>query len=218
MSYTKFLQLSYGAIALTLMGCWSPKKAKKIYAEQKLEAPFDALIVPGLPYNGSSWDSLMMARVFWAKYLYDQKLATNIIFSGSAVYTPYFEGSIMREYAIALGLPAEHMFAENQAEHSVENVYYSVLMGKKMGFKRFALATDPYQNYFMKSVFKRKIDFLYYLPFEYDIMKTLEMFEPDIDNSSCKQEDFVALPDRESTIKRWRGTTGRIVDFDKMLE
>ena len=202
----------------SLSGCWSPKKAKKIYAEQKSEAPFDALIVPGIPHDGVSWDTLMQVRVHWAKYLFEQGLAKNIIFSGSAVYSPYYEGEIMRRYAVALGLPKEHMFAETNAEHSVENVYYSVLKGKKLGFKKFALATDPYQNYFMKKVYKREIGFLYYLPFDFDILETLNMIEPEINAEQCKKEDFVALPEREGTIKRWRGTTGRKVDFEKMRE
>ncbi len=202
----------------SLSGCWSPKKAKKIYAEQKVEAPFDALIVPGIPHDGKSWDDVMKFRVHWAKYLFEQGLAKNIIFSGSAVYSPYYEGEIMRRYAVALGLPEEHMFAETNAEHSVENVYYSVLKGKKLGFKKFALATDPYQNYFMKKVYKREIGFLYYLPFDYDILGTLEYHEPEIRFELCKKEDFIPLPERESTIKRWRGTTGRKVDFDKMRE
>ncbi len=201
-----------------LSGCWSPKKAQKIFAEQKVQGPFDALIVPGIPHDGVSWDTLMQARVHWAKYLYEQGFAKNIIFSGSAVYSPYYEGEIMRKYAIALGLPEAHMFAETNAEHSVENIYYSVIKGKKLGFKNFALATDPYQNFFMKGVYNGRINFLYYLPFDFEILKNLEMKEPSINAESCRKLDFVALPEREGTIKRWRGTTGRKVDFDKMRE
>lgn len=203
---------------LSLTGCWSAKRAHKIYVEQKALGPFDALIVPGIPHNGESWDDVMKFRVHWAKYLFEQGVAKNIIFSGSAVYSPYYEGEVMRRYAIALGLPKEHMFAETQAEHSVENIYYSVLEGKKLGFKNFALATDPYQNYFMRKVFKRQIDFLYYLPFDFEILDDLEFYEPEIKLEKCKKENFVALPEREGTIKRWRGTTGRKVDFDKMRE
>jgi hypothetical protein len=215
-TYTK--PIVFILIALATTACWSPKKARKIFAEQKELGPFDVLIVPGIPHNGDTWDDVMKYRVHWAKYLYEQGLAKNIIFSGSAVYTPYYEGEVMRRYAVALGLPKEHMFAETNAEHSVENVYYSVLMGKSMGYSSFALATDPYQNYFMKKVYKREIDFLYYLPFDYEIMEGLNMTEPDIELEQCKKNNFVPLPEREGTIKRWRGTTGRRVDFDEMKE
>lgn len=202
--------------SLLTAGCWSPKKAKKIFHDQCQQGPFDALIVPGVPFNGENWDTLMMARVHWAKYLFEENLANNIIFSGSAVYTQYYEGAIMREYAIALGLPPENLFAETKAEHSVENVYYSILMGRKLGFEKFALATDPYQNYFMRQVFEDEIDYLYFLPFHYDIMETLEMTSPDIRVTHAVNHEFVPLPEREGFIKRWRGTTGRKVDFDKL--
>ncbi len=218
MNFKKYIPLIAFSLLLSVTSCWGPKKAQKIFAHQKQLAPFDALIVPGIPHDGESWDDVMKFRVHWAKYLFEQGLAKNIIFSGSAVYSPYYEGEIMRRYAIALGLPEEHMFAETDAEHSVENIYYSVLKGKKMGYKTFALATDPYQNYFMKKVYKRKIGFLHYLPFDYDILGTLEFTEPEIEFELCKKENFVALPEREGTIKRWRGTTGRKVDFDKMRE
>ncbi len=205
-------------LLLSLSACWSSKQARRIFTDQKKQAPFDALIVPGIPHNGESWDDVMKYRVHWAKHLYEQGLARNIIFSGSAVYSPYYEGEVMRRYAVALGLPEEHMFSEINAEHSVENVYYSVLKGKKMGYKTFALATDPYQNYFMQQVYENEIDFLYYLPFDYEIMDTLQFNEPEIELEQCRKEDFVALPEREGRIKRWRGTTGRKIDFDKMRE
>lgn len=212
----KILPLSLILIACLLGGCWSPKKAKKIFAKEKDEAPFDVIIVPGYPHNGEKWDSVMMARVYWAKYLYEKKLTKNIIFSGSAVYTPYPEGDVMKAYAEALGIPPKHVFAETRAEHSVENVYYSILLGKDKGFKKFALATDPYQNYFMKQVYGGTIDFLYYLPFHYDILETLEMPEPKVNLQTLKKDDFTPLPEREGTLERWRGTLGRRVDFDKL--
>lgn len=201
---------------LLITSCWSPKKAKKIFESQITEAPFDALIVPGVPYNGDGWDTIMKLRVHWAQYLFEQKKATHIIFSGSAVYSPYYEGKIMRQYAIAMGLPADKLFAEIQAEHSVENVYYSILKGKELGFKTFALATDPYQNYFMKDVFDKRVEYLYFLPFDYDIMSSIEMVDPIIDAEKCKASKFVPITERESKWQRWRGTTGKNVDFDKL--
>lgn len=109
--------------------------------------PFDAIIVPGIPFNPEKgWDAIMQTRVKWACYLYQTKQTNNIIFSGGAVYTPYFESKIMKEYAIALGVDSNHIFTENNARHGVENLYYSYILAKELGFKNIALATDPAQN------------------------------------------------------------------------
>lgn len=204
-------------IVMALSGCWGQKKARKIYQENSKEAPFDAIIVTGIPYNGKKWDDVMMLRVYWAKYLYDQGLASHIIFSGSAVYTKYYEAEVMKKYAVALGIPEEVIYTETKAEHSTENVYYSLLQGYDLGFEKMALATDPYQSYFMRKVFKKKgVKSLYYLPMDYEILEPMAKPEPEIDASSAIKENFVPLTERESSRERWRGTMGKNVDFDKL--
>ena len=47
------------------------------------------------------------------------------------------------------------IFAETQAEHSIENVYYSMKMARKMGFKRIGLATDPFQSQMLESLIEK---------------------------------------------------------------
>jgi vancomycin permeability regulator SanA len=76
------------------------------------------------------------AKVLWAKYLYDSAFTKNIIFSGSAVYTTYYEATTMMLYADSHGLPIENLFAETEALHSTENIYYGQKMAKAMGFKK----------------------------------------------------------------------------------
>ena len=41
------------------------------------EAPYDAIIVPGVPFNGDSMSFMMNARVQWACYLFEKGLAKN---------------------------------------------------------------------------------------------------------------------------------------------
>src|SRR5690606_38309843 len=117
-----------------LSGCmlFGPSAAKTTRASLA-HAPFDAIIVPGVPYDGVHWSETMMARVKWSKYLYDKGYAKNIIYSGSAVYTPYVEADIMALYAQSMGIPEEHIFSETRAEHSTENVYYSYRLAKEHG-------------------------------------------------------------------------------------
>src|ERR1700751_3639559 len=69
----------------------------KPYAKAYKKKPYDAVIVTGIPYDSANgkWDYLMKIRVYWSWLLYKNGIAKNIIYSGSAVYTPYMESRIM---------------------------------------------------------------------------------------------------------------------------
>jgi len=130
-----------------LIGCISTKKvpAKDLAIAGNVK-PFDVIIVPGVPFKNGNWDSVMKARVLWSYILYKDGYTKNIIYSGSAVYSPYYEGIIMGLYAEQLGIPKSHIFYETKANHSTENVYYSYLLAQQEGFKSIALASDPFQS------------------------------------------------------------------------
>lgn len=115
---------------------------KKYFAR----APYDAIIVPGYPYYKENAPyPLLEARMNWAKELYDRGIAKNIIFSGGTIHTPYAEAKVMRIIADTMGIPLEHIFLEEDAPHSYQNVTYSNKLAKKLGFKNIAVATDPFQ-------------------------------------------------------------------------
>ncbi len=180
----------------------------RVFEEKQHEGPYDAAIVPGIPYNGDTISDLMKARVLWACYLYEKKLVKNIIFSGSAVYTPYLESKVMAKYAKALGVKEENIFTEERAEHSTENVYYSYRIAKRNGFEKVILATDPFQSIFM-SLFIKEIDMpVETLPIVFRILKESNYEMPKIDASDALKEDFVALPERETWLQRMSGTLG----------
>ncbi len=172
------------------------------------QQPYDAIIVPGYPYNGVSWDSLVQMRVYWAKYLYDKGIAKNIIFSGGAIATQFIESRIMASYAHALGVPDAHLFTEENAEHSTENVYYSYRLAKEHGFNKIALATDPYQNGYMENWVKKYELPIGFLPIVMDKLSMLSTMEPKIDPESAIKTGFVKLSDRENFFQRFRGTLG----------
>lgn len=175
--------------------------------------PYDALIVPGFPHLKDSMTTIVQNRVCWAWYLYSKGIVKNVIFSGGAVYTPYREAEIMSMYAIQLGIPAEHVFTEVQAEHSTENLYYSYEIAKEKGFTRVAVGTESAQSSFMYSInnhrFMIPVDFI---PIVYDSLKCIGKSKPDIDQDSAFVKDFISIIDRESLFKRLRGTRGRKVD------
>lgn len=124
-------------------GYFIPKKQMK-YAQHF--APYDVIIVPGIPFLNDEWDGIMKTRILWSVYLYKNGFTKNIIYSGSSVYSPYYESEIMKLYAIELGVNPAHIYTEKEAKHGVENLYYSYILAKNLAFKNIALATDPAQN------------------------------------------------------------------------
>ncbi|MBC7488262.1 MAG: YdcF family protein [Cytophagaceae bacterium] len=183
---------------------------EKCYKEALSEKPFDAIIIPGFPHDSiKGWDRIVQGRVYWALFLYKKGIAKNVIFSGSAVYSPYVESKVMALYAEQLGIPKENIFVETKAEHSTENLYYSYLLAREHGFNTIALATDPVQSSFLVS-YKRKFKLtnLKFIPIIYDTLMVMTKENPKILADSAFVKDFIALPERESLYKRVRGTVG----------
>src|SRR6478735_6412316 len=130
------------AISIFLTGCSAVLSPEKKYESVVTHAPFDAVIVPGFPHQKDNWSMVVKCRVYWAVYLYNEGITKNIIFSGSAVYTPYVESEIMAMYAEQMGVPRDHIFLETKAEHGSENLYYSYQLAQEEGFKSIAVASD----------------------------------------------------------------------------
>jgi hypothetical protein len=177
--------------------------------------PYEIVIVPGVPFENGKWSFTMKGRVCWSKYLYDKGITKNVIYSGAAVYSPYVEAEIMALYAEKLGIPPEHIFIETKAEHSTENVYYSYMKAKKLGFKRIALASDPFQTKMLKKFVKVKINNkVGLIPMVADSLKPYidKISDPEIEYRRAFMENFTALPQRENFFKRFRGTQGLDID------
>lgn len=173
------------------------------------QQPYDAIIVPGYPYDGNGWNMVLKLRIRWANYLYKKGIAKNIIFSGAAVYTPFVESKVMALYAEAMGIPKENIFTEETAEHSTENIYYSYCLAKKCGFKKIALATDPFQTNNLVTFIRKYEIPVNLLPSVFDMLSLQSTIEPKIDASTAKKENFVSLTERETLYQRIRGTLGK---------
>ncbi|HKC67932.1 MAG TPA: YdcF family protein [Bacteroidia bacterium] len=198
-----------------LISClWFVPSVKKLTARSlKDTTTYDAIIVPGVPFNPPSWDMVMKMRLIWAVHLYKRGHTKNIIMSGSSVYSPYVEAEIMRLYAIKMGVPANHIFVEGRAEHSTENIWYGYKLAQKNGFKKVALASDPFQSHLLYSFARRRIKGLQFLPVIFDTLETLSHNEPKINYDSLRVQNFIALPDREGHWQRFRGTMGKHIHF-----
>ena len=196
-----------------ISSCSYDRYALRYYKRAQRDAPYDVIIVPGVPYEDTSMNRIFQARVLWAKFLYEHHIAKNIIFSGSAVYTPYMEGKVMRIFADSLGIPSANTFSETKAEHSVENVYYSVRLAKTLGFKKIAVATDPFQTKMLRSFIRVRYPKVGKIPAVFDSIRTSEAAWPKINPSSARVDNFISLLKREKKWKRLKGTLGRNIDF-----
>jgi uncharacterized SAM-binding protein YcdF (DUF218 family) len=202
---------------LVLNACSFSAKTTERYLQKARSESYDLIAVPGVPFTEAGWDSTMKARVYWSKYLYDNGIAKNVMYSGSSVYSPYYEAEIMAMYAIAIGIPKENVYTETKAEHSTENLYYVYLKGKKLGFTHIALATDPFQAKQLKRFARVKINKnVGIIPIVFDTLRAMQpyMINPKIDHKQAYNNNFIPLKTRESFWKRLKGTMGKNIDHN----
>lgn len=166
-------------------------------------APFDVVIVPGTPFDSARPNPVYVGRMLWAKSLFEKGIVRNIIFSGAAVHSPFVEGEVMKITADSLGIPPQHTFAENRAEHSTENLIYSIEMAHAMGYRKIAVATDPFQSFYLgRYIRKQKLD-VAMLPFSIDSMPIYyHCTLPSIDFASAHVANFVPLEKREVAMNK----------------
>jgi uncharacterized SAM-binding protein YcdF (DUF218 family) len=218
--FLKVLLYSHLFLGVSVMfsQCTFKYYAKRSYERAEKEKPYDVIIVPGIPYDKEKTSSVMKMRIFWAKHLYDNGFAKNIIFSGSAVYTHFVEGVAMKVIADSLGIPSDHTFSETTAEHSTENIYYSWKMAKEMGFQKIALATDPFQSYMLRSFVKKYCPGVKSIPIVFGKIDMDKKTLPLIDTTKAYVANFVSIKEREGFWKRLKGTMGKRIKDEQKLE
>lgn len=200
---------------LALSSCsFSTSACKKLFDQASGER-FDVIIVPGAPFQNGKWGRIMKGRIYWSKYLFEKGIAGNVIYSGSSVYSPYTEAVVMSLYAEAIGIPRENIFIETKAEHSTENIYYSYQKAKQLGFKKIALASDPFQTKLLRRFTRKKVSpDIRLIPFVVDTLKEMQpqMKDPLVDFELAFNKDFQSITQRESFWKRLKGTMGKNID------
>jgi uncharacterized SAM-binding protein YcdF (DUF218 family) len=198
-----------------LTSCAYSSKASRQLLKESLNRQYDMIVVPGVPLEDGKWSATMKDRVFWSKYLYEKGIAKNVMYSGSAVYSPYREAEIMALYGEKLGIPKENIYTEIKAEHSTENIYYSYKKAKKLGYSKIALASDPFQTKMLRR-FTRKIvsQEVAFIPIVYDTIQSMKAIIPDptIDYEKAYVNDFKSLTKRKTFPERFRGTRGLAID------
>ena len=217
MKLNKIFQAGYFLliILLSFNSCTFSKKECRELLENAMKKKYDVVIVPGVPFKNGKWSYIMKGRVYWSKYLYDKGITKNVIYSGAAVYSPYYESKIMALYAEKIGIQKENIFIDTLAQHSTENVYYSYKKARSLGFERIALASDPFQTKMLKR-FTRKVvsPDVGLIPFDADTLLAMqpEMIDPEIDYQKAFVKDFISLPQRKKFLERFKGTQGKDID------
>ena len=197
------------ALSCTIMLLSSYKATPENKIEKKNRtAMYDVIIVPGIPYNIPEFEETLRERILWAKYLLEYNFTKNIIFSGAAVHTPFIEAKIMKLYADSMHLPSNHIFEETDAEHTTENVYFSLRMAKKLGFKKIALSTDEKQAKFISFFIKHKCPEVSILPVNKEKLNKMNYELPKINPNSAVVHNFVPLIKRKTKFQMMLGTTG----------
>ena len=126
-----------------LGACFATGCASKYVVDRPPADPFDAVVVPGCPSEDDGSPSrCQMGRAGQAAILWRDGWTRNFIVSGSDVHTPYVEAESIAQAMALLGVPPEHILLERDALHSDENIYYSVLVARKRGFSRIAVASS----------------------------------------------------------------------------
>ncbi|MCW5908199.1 MAG: YdcF family protein [Chitinophagales bacterium] len=186
----------FTALAITW---WLKSSTRQLYVLNVSEAPYDAVIIPGLPFDTPVPNNLFKARILWSKSLFNKGLVKNIIYSGSAVHTPYVEGEIMKAIALQMGLPSANIYAEVNAQHTTENIDYSLQLARTLRFQKIAVASDPFQTIFLKRhIAKHQLE-VALLPFDLDSFPAFKKYSfPLIDYRKFSVQNFVPLKERNN--------------------
>lgn len=96
--------------------------------------PLRAALVPGCPaHSDGSLSSCNWRRAAWATSLYRRGRVDRILFSGGPASNRVPEALAMKAGAVALGVPAEHIYTETQSRHTDENAAFSVPIAHHFG-------------------------------------------------------------------------------------
>ena len=108
-------------------------------------APADAALVLGfaLAEDGTPRPQLV-ARVDRAVELYQRKLVPRLIMTGGVAKAGRTEASVMRDLALARGVPAEAVVLEEQSRSTIENFACSGPVLQTLGAQRVLLVTEPW--------------------------------------------------------------------------
>src|ERR1700753_2547285 len=105
---------------------------------------FDTLVVLGNPAESDGRPSPeQRERTLEGVREYKAGVAPHLIFTGGPAHNRFVEADVMRDLAIAEGVPASDITVEDQAQNTVQNIYYSAQIMKAHGWTRAEVISSP---------------------------------------------------------------------------
>ena len=133
-----WITLGFAAANLALF-CLMFRKPKKRWEQDA----YDCAVVCGCQVGADGTPSKSLAsRVEKAVELWKYKKVKYLIMSGAAVSNTFVEASVMKRYAMELGVPEEYILEEKQAVSTYHNLLYASQMMEHCGFKDCVVVTN----------------------------------------------------------------------------
>ena len=114
------------------------------YASVSDSSPADVAIVMGAAVWGSRPSPVFAERIKHSINLYHEDRVQAIIFTGGVGRGDRLaEGEVAKAYAVARGVPAEHVFCETVSTVTTENVAEAAKIVEQQSFSRVLMVSDP---------------------------------------------------------------------------
>lgn len=108
------------------------------------QTKFDVILVLGNPASqDGSIAPVGKSRVLEGIRQYRAGVAPVLLMTGGAVANRFVEAEVMREFAIAQGVPASDVFAEGQSRNTIQNAYYSYKVMQEHGWHSALIVSSP---------------------------------------------------------------------------
>lgn len=106
---------------------------------------FDTLIVLGTPARLDGTPSPeQRERVLEGVREYKAGIASHIIMTGGAAHNSFVEAHTMAQFAAAQGVPPSDILEEDQAQNTIQNIYYSAQIMHHNNWTSAQVISSPY--------------------------------------------------------------------------
>jgi uncharacterized SAM-binding protein YcdF (DUF218 family) len=107
-------------------------------------AHFDTIIVLGIPANPDGTPSPeQRERTLEGVHEYKAGVAPELILTGAAAHNQFVEAHVMATLAIAQGVPPSAVIEEDQAQNTVQNIFYSERIMAQHGWTSAEVVSSP---------------------------------------------------------------------------
>jgi vancomycin permeability regulator SanA len=173
-----------GLLILTTNSCSTSNEVTS-YMEAYKKPPYEVVIIPASSYTNERY--MFFSKVYWAKHIYDQKLAQKIMYTGGRInHNQFLEAENMAYYTEEVGVPGDDIIIETQSNYNLEEIYYGLKKCIDEGFERIVVASNKQECSYWKNIVKKynlniQVD---YLPINYQFTNHAVIVPVDIPQGS----------------------------------